>query len=107
MTQKKLKRPNHDVLMKKALSDPEIKEIYDSLEEEFSLLEEFVSARHMAGLTQSDVAKVMGTKTSAIGRLESKLATQHHSPTLATLRKYARALGCHLEIHLVQNPLKH
>ena len=45
----------------------------------------------------------MGTKPPAITRLESSLTSGKHSPSLATLKKYAQALGYHLEIRLVQN----
>ena len=44
----------------------------------------------------------MGTKPPAVTRLESSLSTGKHSPSLATLRKYAAAVGCHLEVRLVQ-----
>jgi len=43
----------------------------------------------------------MGTKALVVARLESSLTSGKHSPSLATLRKYARAVGLRLEIHLV------
>jgi hypothetical protein len=43
----------------------------------------------------------MGTKASAIARLESALASGKHSPSLNTLRKYAATLGKRVELHLV------
>lgn len=61
-----------------------------------------VQARQDAGLSQAQVAKRMGTKPPAIARLESSLSSGKHSPSLATLRKYAEAVGCHLEIRLVR-----
>ena len=48
------------------LSDSEVKAEYDLLEEEFSLFDELLKARMSAGLTQSDVANRMGTKTPAV-----------------------------------------
>ncbi|PIE03550.1 MAG: transcriptional regulator, partial [Acidobacteria bacterium] len=39
----------------------------------------------------------------AITRLESSLGNGKHSPSLATLKKYANALGCRLEIKLIAN----
>jgi len=44
----------------------------------------------------------MGTKTPAIARLESGGGSKQHSPSIATLRKYAEAVGCDLEIKLIQ-----
>jgi transcriptional regulator with XRE-family HTH domain len=40
----------------------------------------------------------MGTTKSAVSRLE---AGGKHSPSLTTLKKYAQAVGCRLEIKLV------
>ena len=58
-------------------------------------------ARHKLGKTQEEVAKAMGTTTSVVGRLETGGGKQSHSPTLATLRKYAEALGCDLQLRFV------
>ncbi|MDD4197625.1 MAG: helix-turn-helix transcriptional regulator [Syntrophorhabdaceae bacterium] len=85
---------------KKALERPEVKAEYDRLADEFALLDEFLKARAAAGITQEELAKRMGTTQSAIARLES--GKGKHSPTLATLQKYARALGCHLEVRLTR-----
>ncbi len=93
----------HEELKKKILSNPEVKSEYDSLEEEFSLFDELLKARMEAGLTQSEVAERMGTKTPAIARLESGGGNKQHSPSISTLRKYAKAVGCHLEIRLMHN----
>jgi hypothetical protein len=35
-----------------------------------------------------------------VARLEAGGGSQRHSPTIATLRKYAQAVGCRLEIRL-------
>jgi len=93
----------HDELTGKMLSNPEVKAEYDSLENEFSLFDELLKARMNAGLTQGEVANIMGTKTPAIARLEAGGGNKKHSPSISTLRKYADAVGCHLEIKLVQN----
>ena len=93
----------HNELKEKMLSNQEVKAEYDSLEKEFSLFEELLKARTVAGLTQAQVAERMGTKTPAIARLESGGGNKKHSPSLSTLQKYAQAVGCHVEIKLVQN----
>ena len=91
----------HEELKKKILSNPEVKAEFDLLEEEFSLFDELLKARMNAGLTQAEVADRMGTKTPAVARLESGGGNKHHSPSISTLRKYASAVGCHVEIRLV------
>jgi transcriptional regulator with XRE-family HTH domain len=90
----------HEEMAKKMLSEPAVKAEYDAQAEEFALLDELLSARQRAGLTQAEVAARMGTKTPAVARLESGGGIRRHSPSVATLRKYADAVGCRLEIRL-------
>ena len=58
-------------------------------------------ARSESGLRQAEVAAHIGTTQSAIARLES--AEPKHSPSIATLQKYAKALGYKVEVRLVKN----
>ena len=92
---------NHNQLKEKALKKKSVREEYDALKPEFNLLREMLKARNEAGLSQADVAERMGTKPPAITRLESSLTSGRHSPSIATLKKYAEAVGCHLEIKFV------
>jgi len=92
---------NHNQLKEKALNNELIREEYESLTPEFNLLREMLRARQNAGLSQADIAERMGTKAPAITRLESSLSSGRHSPSIATLKKYAEAVNCHLEIKLV------
>lgn len=69
--------------------------------EEMPMLDEILAARKAAGLTQAQVAERMGSTAPAVSRLENALVTGKHSPSLATLRKYAAALGKRIEVHLV------
>jgi len=93
----------HERLKQKALERASVKNEYDGLELEFRLLNQMLSARKEAGLNQSQVAELMGTKQEAITRLESSLSSGRHSPSLATLKKYASALGFHLDIRFVHD----
>jgi transcriptional regulator with XRE-family HTH domain len=92
----------HNQLKKAALNRPDVKKEYEALEEEFRLLDEMLKARLQAGKTQDDVAKVMKTTTSVVGRLETGGGKHKHSPTIETLRKYASAVNCRLKIAFVQ-----
>jgi len=91
----------HSELKEEALKRSGVKKAYDAMEPEFSLLGELLRARKKVGLSQAEVAKIMGTKAPAVTRLESSLGSGKHSPSIATLKKYAKALGCHLKIQLV------
>ena len=84
----------------KALKKPGVRGAYEELADEFALLGEFLRVRAEAGLTQAEVAQRAGTTQSAIARLES--GVPKHSPSIVTLQKYARAVGCRVEIRLVK-----
>lgn len=90
----------HKQLRAQALGNVEVKAEYDKLSSEFALLDEFLKARAAQGLTQAQVAEKIGTTQSAVARMES--GRGKHSPSLATLSKYAEALGCSLEVRLVR-----
>ena len=90
----------HKQLRTKALANAEVATEYEKLADEFSLLDEFLKARAAQGLTQAQVAEKIGTTQSAVARMES--GSGKHSPSLATLTKYADALGCRLEVRLVR-----
>ena len=92
----------HSELKAKALSSPKVKAAYDEMIPEFLLLRQMLKARQEAGLSQAEVAERMGTKAPAITRLESSLGNGKHSPSLATLQKYANAVGCELQVKFVQ-----
>lgn len=89
----------HTEMIDDWMKDPAFKSAYDALEEDYQLIREMLLVRKQAGLTQEEVAKRMGTKAPAIARLESTSLQNYHSPSLNTLRKYAHAVGCILEIH--------
>lgn len=83
----------------KWMKDPIFRTEYERLErEEMPMFDAILKARKEAGLTQAQVAERMGTKAPAIARLENALITGTPSPSLATLRKYAAALGKRLEV---------
>jgi transcriptional regulator with XRE-family HTH domain len=83
----------------RALVRPDVQKAYDKLTEEFAFLDEVLKARAASGLTQAEVAELIGTTQSAIARLESPSSS--HSPSVGTLQKYARALGCRVEIKFI------
>ena len=94
---------NHRELKAKVLSNPETLEAYKGMETEFELLRQMLQARTKAGLSQAQVAHKMGTKAPAVTRLESALTSGSHSPSLATIQRYARAVGCELQVNLVRS----
>ena len=83
------------------LAKPGVKKAFEALEEEYTALHAMLDARRTAGLTQAEVADRMGTTVSAVSRLEASLRSEKHSPSFATLRKYAQACGKKLLIQMV------
>ena len=91
----------HDQVVAKLLRRPGVRKEVERIErEEGAVLDLLLKARHAAGLTQAEVAERMGTQAPAVARLERSLATGKHSPSLATLRKYAQACGKELILQL-------
>jgi transcriptional regulator with XRE-family HTH domain len=84
----------------RALARPDVRLEYERLADEFAFLDEILKARAEAGLSQAEVAARIGTTQSAVARLES--AESGHSPSIATLQRYASAIGYKLEVRLVK-----
>jgi len=91
----------HHDLKKAALHRVGVQVEYEALGPEFELLRQMLRARTKAGLSQADVAKRMGTQAPAVTRLESALSSGKHSPSLGTLKRYAEAVGCDLQVKIV------
>ena len=91
-------RHKHKEFLAKARQRPGFTEEYEALALEYTLAGQLIKARAKAGLTQDAVAARMGTTKSAISRLE---AAGKHAPSLATLKRYAAAVGCDLQVKLV------
>lgn len=100
MTELKFKpiRHSHKEFLAKAATRKGFVEAYDALALEYQVANQMLKARARAGLTQDAVAERMGTTKSAVSRLES---AKKHAPSLATLERYAQAVGCELQVKLV------
>lgn len=81
-------------LKKKWIQDPEFRESYDAMTEEFALAAALIDARTRADMTQEDVAKAMGTTQAVIARLEGGGSL----PSTRTLKRFAEATGMRLKI---------
>ena len=95
-------RHNHKEFLAKAGARKGFTEAYKALELEYQVAGQMLKAHARAGLTQDAVAERMGTTKSAISRLES---AGKHAPSIATLKRYALAVGCKLQVKLVQQKI--
>jgi len=80
----------------KLLKNKEIKKFYKKLKPEFELVRILIRKRLDKGLTQKELARKIGTKQSAISRLESG----RYNPTIQLLHKIAQALNTDLRIYI-------
>lgn len=92
-------RHDHDAFLRKAKKRRGFTKAFEALAVEFAVANELLAARTRAGLTQETVASRMGTSKSTVSRLESG---GKHGPSLASLKRYAEAVGCKVEIRLVR-----
>jgi len=81
-------------LKKKWLKNKKVKKAYTELGPEFKLVQMIIEKRIKQGLTQAELAKKIGTKQSAISRLERG----DYNPTVDFLKNLAEALGAELHI---------
>ncbi len=83
---------------KELLKDNDINENYKNLNSEFRLIELIIKKRIEKGFTQKDLAQKIGTKQSAVSRLESG----DYNPSVSFLQKIAQALDSELKISLTK-----
>ncbi len=85
-------------IKKQWLGDPEVRKEYDALGTDFQIAAEITKARMKARMTQAELAERIGTKPTAVSRLESP---HYGKVSISTLRKVANALGCELQVQLL------
>ena len=76
------------------LENPEVREALEELEPAYIV----ARLRIERGLTQEQLAELVGTKQSSIARLESGRS----QPRLSFLRRVVRALGAYLELRVIR-----
>ncbi len=89
---------NHPAFLKKAGKRNGFAEAYEALGVEYAVAGAMLAASTRAGLTQEAIASRIGTSKSTVSRLES---AGKHALSISTLKRYAEAVGCAVEIRLV------
>lgn len=79
---------------KRALKNKVLRKEYDALAPEFAIAEALIEKRLECGISQAELAEKIGTKQSAISRLESG----NYNPSIKLLGKVARELNLKLSI---------
>ena len=95
----KRKKDDLDRLTEKLLKqDPALKEEFERADQAWDIAFQIINLREKMGLTQKELADIIGTKQSNIARLES---ADYTSYTLKTLEKITKALRAKLEIKII------
>jgi len=94
-----MSRPTFRDFQVEALSRPEVKAEFERLAPAYELRQKMIEIRKAAGFTQEQLARILKTQKSNISRLEN--VHSKISPTISTIERYARAVGCRLEIKFV------
>jgi len=95
---KRMQKKTYKQFKKELLKDKKIKCAYEKLGPEFAMIEMIIKKRIEKGLSQKELAQKIGTKQSAISRLESGT----YNPSLSFLQKVGEALGAELKISLAE-----
>jgi ribosome-binding protein aMBF1 (putative translation factor) len=91
---KEVIRLNHEEAKKLLLTNPEVKREYDELEPIYEIRKQLIELRLQQGLSQKELADRIGTKQSAISRLENG----SYNPSIDFLSKLAHALGKEIQV---------
>ncbi len=83
-------------LKKQILQDKKIKDAYNEIGPEFELVRLLIKKRIERGMPQKELAEKIGTKQSAISRLESG----NCNSSLSFLNKVATGLGVKIKIDI-------
>lgn len=93
---KHIKLKNFKQIRAAWMKDADFKKSYDALDVEFRLVEALIEYRNKRGLTQKQLAELVGTKQSSIARFESG----KYNPTFAFVNKLADALGAKIKVEV-------
>lgn len=89
---------NFDRYLERKRADPEFVERFAAADRAWDIALQLAALRHARGLTQQQVADLLGTKQQAIARLEDPHYAGH---SLSMVRRYAEALGASLDVTIV------
>ncbi len=79
------------------LKDPEFRREYEALEPEFEIIKQIIELRIKRKMSQTQLAKKVGTQQPSIARMESRGQIKN----LEYLQRVATALDAKLEVRLV------
>jgi DNA-binding XRE family transcriptional regulator len=84
--------------LREDLKDPEFRKYFEEERQALALAMKIARLREKKGLSQKELAKLMGTSQQAISRIESG---EYEGFSLKTLEKIAEATGTRLKIEFI------
>ena len=83
--------------LKEMMEDEDFRKEYETLQPQYEVVKQIISAREELHITQKDLAERTGIRQSNISRLERG----NYNPSVEFLRKIAKGLGkeLHIEFH--------
>ena len=91
-------KTNFDRYLERKLQDPAFRVRFEAAGQAWDLALQLAALRHARGLTQKQVAELLGTQQQAIARLEDPAYAGH---SLSMVRRYVQALGASLDVTIV------
>ena len=91
-------RMNHfEKFKREMLENPKIKEEYDALEPEFTIIQAMIDTRKKQNLTQKELSRRTGITQADISRIENGT----RNPSLDMLKRLAKGMGMRLKLELI------
>jgi len=84
-------------LLNNELKNPEFKKEWDSLELRYNIIKQLIKLRNGYNLTQTELAKKIGTTQAVISRIENGTV----NIGIDFLEKVARAFNKKVELHII------
>jgi DNA-binding XRE family transcriptional regulator len=88
------KATNYDEFEAELLEKPEIRKEYEALKPKYDMVRILIKRRSKLGLSQTELARIIGTRQPAISRLEKG----DSNTTLSTLFRVTEALGLDISL---------
>ncbi len=85
---------NYDEFEAKLLGKPEIRREYEALKPKYEMIRSLIKRRNQLRISQTELARIIGTKQPAISRLEKG----DYNTTLSTFFKVADALDLDISL---------
>jgi DNA-binding XRE family transcriptional regulator len=84
-----------DAYLQEQLQDPEFRERFEAADRALEIAFQLAELRRKRGLTQAQVASMMGARRQTISRLENPAS---YGQTFIALKRYAEILGGELRV---------